>query len=83
LRIANSVGAVLTNRRVLGDSSVGPTMAGALALLALTVVALIWPAWIAWPVAVLCAWFALNLAIRGWRLHQRQKRDAQPFDEEP
>lgn len=72
---------MLTNRRVLGDSSVGPTLGGALALVVLAVVALRWPASIAWPVAVLCAWFALNLAIRGWRLRQRQQRDAPPVQE--
>lgn len=83
LRIANSVGAVLTNRRVLGDSSVGPTLGGALALVVLTIVALLWPASVAWPFAILCAWFALNLAIRGWRLRQRQQRAAQLADEVP
>ncbi|MEW5318862.1 MAG: hypothetical protein WDW38_010047 [Sanguina aurantia] len=83
MRIANSVGAVLTNRRVLGDSSAGPTLGGALALLVLSVVALVWPASVAWPFAVLFAWFGLNLAIRAWRLRKRQQRNAQPFEEEP
>lgn len=78
LRIANSVGAVLSNRRVLGDSSVGPTLGGALALFILTIIALLWPASIAWPFALLCAWFALNLAIRGWRVRRRQQRNAVP-----
>ncbi|MEW5302997.1 MAG: hypothetical protein WDW36_005730 [Sanguina aurantia] len=65
------------------DSSAGPTLGGALALLVLSVVALVWPASVAWPFAVLFAWFGLNLAIRAWRLRKRQQRNAQPFEEEP
>lgn len=76
LRIANSVGAALGNHRVLGDTSVGPTLAGALALIVLSVVGIFWPAVIGWPCAVIAAWFALNLAIRSWRLRQRQRRRA-------
>ena len=75
LRIANSVGAALGNRRVLGDTSVGPMLGGTAALMVLAIVAIFWPAVIAWPCAVIAAWFALNLAIRSWRLRQRQLRD--------
>ena len=76
LRIANSVGAVLTNRRVLGDTSVGPMLLGTLALAAMVVLAIHWPQSIAWPFAALAAWFALNLVIRSWRLRARQRRSA-------
>jgi cardiolipin synthase len=74
LRIANSVGAALTQRRVLGDTSAMPLFLATLVLAALAVVAILWPAWIGWPVALLCAWFALNLGIRGWRVRQRRQR---------
>jgi hypothetical protein len=50
-------------------------------LLALTAVAVLWPAWVGWPFAALCGWFALNLGIRGWRLqrrHRREVREAKP-----
>jgi cardiolipin synthase len=77
LRIANSVGAVLTNRRVLGDTSIGPMLAGTAVLVVLGIVAVLWPAVIAWPFALLAAWFALNLAVRSARLRARQKRNAQ------
>jgi cardiolipin synthase len=70
LRIANSVGAALTNRRVLGDTSSGPLFIGTLVLAALAVVAILWPAWIGWPFGVLAGWFALNLGIRSWRLRK-------------
>jgi cardiolipin synthase len=74
LRIANSVGAVLTNRRVLGDTSIGPMLAGTLVLAALALVAILWPASIAWPVALIAAWFGLNLAVASWRLRNRQRQ---------
>jgi cardiolipin synthase A/B len=75
LRIANSVGAALTNRRVLGDTSSGPLLVGTLVLLALAVIAILWPAWVGWPLGVLCGWFALNLGIRAWRLRERHAND--------
>jgi cardiolipin synthase A/B len=75
LRIANSVGAALTNRRVLGDSSRGPLFVGTLALLTLAVVAILWPAWVGWPLGVMCGWFALNLGIRAWRLRGQRADD--------
>ena len=82
LRIANSMSAVLTNRRVLGDVSIGPMLICTLALVALTIVAILWPASVAWPFALFAAWFALNLAIRSWRLRKRQLRNAQATDDD-
>jgi cardiolipin synthase len=75
LRIANSVGAALANRRVLGDTSSGPLLIGTLVLAVLAVVAFLWPAWIGWPFGVFAAWFALNLGIRGWRVRKRRWRE--------
>jgi cardiolipin synthase A/B len=72
LRIANSVGAALTNRRVLGDTSSGPLFIGTVVLAALAVIAILWPAWIGWPFGVVAGWFALNLGIRSWRLRKRR-----------
>jgi len=72
LRIANSVGAALTNRRVLGDTSSGPLFIGTVVLAALAVTAILWPAWIGWPFGVMAGWFALNLGIRSWRLRKRR-----------
>lgn len=81
LRIANSVGAALTHRRVLGDSSTRPLFVATLILAALAVAAILWPAWIGWPFAVLSGWFALNLGIRGWRVHRHRQRDRGNLDE--
>ncbi|HWU75267.1 MAG TPA: phospholipase D-like domain-containing protein [Rhodanobacter sp.] len=73
LRIANSMGAALTHRRVLDENSARPMFLATTVLLALAVIAVLWPAWIGWPFALLAAWFALNLGIRGWRLHRRHR----------
>ncbi|MHB1272230.1 MAG: phospholipase D-like domain-containing protein [Rhodanobacter sp.] len=81
LRIANSVGAVLGNHRVLGDTSSGPLLAGALALAALAVITILWPAWIGWPFGVLAGWLALNLGIRSWRLRQLHRRELRDDDD--
>jgi len=73
LRIANRVGAALTaDKRVLGDTSSGPLVIGTVALIALAVIAILWPAWIGWPFGALAGWFALNLGIRAWRVRKRR-----------
>jgi cardiolipin synthase len=74
LRIANSVGAALVNRRVLADESRGPLLTGALLLAALSVAGVLWPRVIAWPLAALGGWLALNLGVRGWRQLKRRQR---------
>jgi cardiolipin synthase A/B len=81
LRIANSVGAALTDRRVLGDTATGPLLIGTLALAVLAVVAIAWPAVIGWPLGMLAAWFALNFGIRAWRLRRRLRQQAGELDE--
>ena len=82
LRIANSVGAALANRRVLGDTSSGPLVIGTIALAALAVIAFAWPAWIGWPFGVIAAWFALNLGIRSWRDRKRRWRKVRDVDDD-
>lgn len=74
LRIANSVGAAISRRRVLGNTSSGPWLGGMLALLVVAVVAFLWPAWISWPIGALAGWFALNLGVAGWHGWKRRQR---------
>ncbi|MDR3445476.1 MULTISPECIES: phospholipase D-like domain-containing protein [unclassified Dyella] len=81
LRIANTMGAALTDRRVLGDTATGPLLTGAIVLSLLAVVAVFWPAVIGWPLAVLAAWLAMNFGARAWRLRRRFKRRAAELDD--
>ncbi|HET8765354.1 MAG TPA: phospholipase D-like domain-containing protein [Rhodanobacter sp.] len=74
LRLANRMGAVLADQRVLGPADAGLLGRGALVLVALAVTASIWPAAIAWPFGLVCAWLALNLGIRAWRQRRRKPR---------
>ncbi|MET0934726.1 MAG: phospholipase D-like domain-containing protein [Luteibacter sp.] len=77
LRIANTVGAAITQHRVLGDTETGPLLAGAAAAIVLTVVAILWPAVIAWPLALIGAWFAVNLSM-SWVTLRRKRRKSAP-----
>lgn len=74
LRLANTVGAALTEHRVLGDTETGPLIAGAVTAIVLTIVAIFWPAVIAWPLALIGAWFAVNLSVSWWTLRLKRKR---------
>lgn len=58
LRIGNSVGAAITDRRVLGPSEAGIMRGAAAALLILALVGLLWPLAIALPIALAAAWVA-------------------------
>jgi cardiolipin synthase len=78
LRIANSVGAALSNHRVLVDLSGGPLLTGALVLAALAVIGVLWPAGIAWPFVALASWLSLNLGVRGWRQRRQHRRKPRP-----
>ena len=72
----------LTDRRELGDTSTGPLFGGTALLAVLAIVAALWPAVIAWPIALLAAWFALNLGIHAWRLRRpRPARQREPGDD--
>ncbi len=73
LRMANSVGAVLSNQRVLDATSSGPLLSATVALALFALIAILRPAWIGWPLGVLAAWFALNLGIASWRTYRRRR----------
>jgi len=64
LRLANSVGAAISNRRVLGPADGGIVLAGSTVLGALGVVALLWPRVLAWPLGALALWLAMQALVR-------------------
>ncbi|MEO6967983.1 MAG: phospholipase D-like domain-containing protein [Rhodanobacteraceae bacterium] len=76
LRLANTVGAALGNRRVLGDDDSGPLIGGFFVLLTLFMVAALWPRAIAWPLGLLALWIAISLIARWIRLRGKRAQDA-------
>jgi cardiolipin synthase len=78
LRVANRMGSVLSNQRVLDSVSGGPMLATAAVLAVFAATAILWPAWIGWPLGAIAAWFALNLAIASWRKYRRHQLHRDP-----
>lgn len=74
LRLAHTVGAALSNKRVLDNGGTWPLLAGALALLAVTAIGVFWPRVIAWPFAAFVLWFAVALGVH-WFLTAKPHHD--------
>ncbi len=64
----------MTGRRVLGPAEARIMGAAGVALLALGVVALVWPWVIAVPLAALAIWLAVSLLFRAWTLRRESGR---------
>lgn len=77
LRAATTLNAALRNRRVLSRAESRPLLGGALLLLAVAVVAALWPRVLAWPLGALALWFAVSLAARWWRTRRQRTHPAQ------
>lgn len=78
MRMATTLGAALGNRRVLSDTETRPLLGGALLLLAIAVVAVLWPWALAWPLAVLAAWIGVSLAAHWLRTRRHHRRTSPP-----
>ena len=72
LRIGNTVGAAITNHRILGPAEAKIMFIVAWLLLLVTVVAILWPRVVAVPIAVLGGWVAISLLVRAYRLRARR-----------
>jgi cardiolipin synthase A/B len=75
-RLANTVGAVIGNRRTLETSERGILLGAALLLLAVAGAGLFWPRVLAWPAAFLSLWAALALASRYAAARRRSRQTA-------
>lgn len=76
IRLSHTVGAAITNHRVLGPSEARIMASAGLLLLGLAVVGVLWPRSISIPIAVFGVWVATSLLIRAYRLHREGKREA-------
>jgi cardiolipin synthase len=79
IRIANAVGAAVTNHRVLGPAESRLLGAAGLGTVLLAVVGALFPRVLAWPMALLAAWLGLALLWRSISLRRiRRQRLALP-----
>jgi cardiolipin synthase len=73
--VGAAVGAALTSRRSLGPAEANLLGVVALILIALAVLAVLWPPALAYPIAVIAAWAAIVMLVRARRLwRERRKR---------
>jgi cardiolipin synthase len=74
MRIGSTVGAAITDHRVLGAAEARVLAVAALALLAIAVVGVLWPPVVAVPAAGLAAWLGIAVLLRSWRLYRRARK---------
>ncbi len=77
--VGSTLGAALTNRRVLGPAEAGLLARVGVFVAALAVIAVVWPRAVAWPLAVVGAWLGLAwigqaMALRRGRVVRRMRR---------
>jgi cardiolipin synthase len=70
IQIGRTVGAAITNRRPLGPAEARIMGAAGLLLLAASVIAILWPRVISWPLAVIGVWVAIAAFVRAFHLHR-------------
>lgn len=68
IRVSRVVEAAITNRRILGPADAKIMLSSGAALLALAVVAGVWPRMLAVPFAVATGWIGLALLLRAYRV---------------
>src|SRR5947199_8850363 len=64
LRLAHSMGAALGDRQLLSGNETGSLAWVAATTLVLAAVAILWPAVVAWPLALLTGWIGVATAVR-------------------
>jgi len=74
IQIGRTVGAAITNRRPLGPAEARIMGVSGLLLLAASVIAVLWPRVISWPLAVIGVWVAVSAFIRAFHLRREGER---------
>ena len=78
IRLSNTVGAAITNHRLLGPAEARITGIAGLLLLLFTLTSLLLPRAVTIPIAVLSGWLSLSLLIRTYRLLHEKKKEKEP-----
>lgn len=83
LRLSHVVGAAITSRRALGPAEARVMVGGGALLFAVSVVAIVWPRVITFPLAALGLWVGTVLLARAYRLRFRHpQRSQQPAQQD-
>ncbi|MDY0042630.1 MAG: phospholipase D-like domain-containing protein, partial [Desulforhabdus sp.] len=77
IRLGYTVGAALTEHRLLGHAEAKVTAIGGVLLFIVTLAGLLWPLSVAIPVSVLCGWLSLSLLVRTYKMYFRKTRKRQ------
>jgi cardiolipin synthase A/B len=77
IQIGRTVGAAITNRRALGPAEARIMGVSGLLLLAASVIAVLWPRVVSWPLAVIGVWVAISAFIRAFHLRREGEREEQ------
>jgi cardiolipin synthase A/B len=71
--VGSALGAALTGRRVLDAAEAGLLSKMGAAVLALSIVAAIWPHFVAWPAAIFGAWLGVAWLFKAFALRRRKR----------
>ena len=74
--VGSALGAALTNRRALGATEAGLLFVVSAIVIAIGVIAALWPRVLAWPLAVICAWLGVAWTAKAIALKRRAQRSA-------
>ncbi len=81
LRIGNTVGAAITNHRVLGPAEAGIMAIMSVVILALVAIGLLWPLALVLPLCALGMWIAVSLMVRAIVLRREGAKAAAREDD--
>jgi len=81
LRIGNAVGAAFTNHRVLEPVERRLMLGAGLLLLIFTLLSVLFPRLVVYPIATVAFWLAISLLIRSYTLRRTEKRKTRPPDD--
>jgi cardiolipin synthase len=76
LRLGNTVGAAIADRRVLGPAEAGIMTGAGLALLGFALIGILWPLAIVLPLALAAGWAAVSLLVRARELRAAGRRQS-------
>jgi cardiolipin synthase len=82
VRISNTLGAAITNHRILGPAEARITGIGGLLLLTLAAIGIFLPRGLSIPLAVICGWLAVSFLIRTYKIVRDTRKKEDDSEEE-